>query len=156
MTTTEPNYEDANLLLRLYDLRREETMRTARKWMASAPQFTSREHWLSLCPPGTNENAYYRQVTTYWDMAASFVANGILNRELFYRSNTLEMMYVWEKVKKIVPEVRAVQGNPLILRNLEEVASGYIAFLETNAPGYYANLAAMVEKMGKPAPETKP
>jgi hypothetical protein len=151
--TTAATHEDANLLLRLYDLRREETMRTARKWMAAAPQFTSREHWLSLCPPGTNENAYYRQVTTYWDMASSFVVNGILDRQLFYRSNTMELMFVWEKVKKLVPELRAVQGFPLILRNMEDVAGGFIEFLNENAPGYYETFAANIAKIGvKPPP----
>ncbi len=124
-------------------------MRKARKWMASAPQFTSREHWLTLCPPGSEENAYYRQVTTYWDMACSFIVNGVLNRELAYRSSMGELVFVWEKVKNLVPELRAAQKNPMVLRNLEEVAAGFKAYWEEEAPGYYEVFAANVAKSGK-------
>ncbi|MGZ4808220.1 MAG: hypothetical protein ACXV7D_02725, partial [Thermoanaerobaculia bacterium] len=66
-------YEDASLILRLYDLRREEKLRTARKWFGSVPAFASRDQWLQVCPTGSDENAYYRMVTTYWEMASSFV-----------------------------------------------------------------------------------
>src|SRR5438552_11713775 len=89
-------YEDANLILRLYDLRREEKLRAARKWFGSIAPIESREEFLKRCPAGSDENAYFRMVTTYWEMAAAFVSNGILNRDLFYRSNNMELLFVWE------------------------------------------------------------
>lgn len=143
-------YDDANLILRLYDLRREDKMREARKWFGSIPPFASREHWLERCPPGSEENAYYRMVTTYWDMAASFVVTGILSRELFYRSNNVELLFVWEKIKAIVPKIREVAKNPISLAHLEEVAKGFVEYFETNAPGFYENFAANIRKMGEP------
>ena len=144
-----PTYEDANLILKLYDLRREERLRAARKWFAAAPQFASRAEWLERCPPGSEENASYRMVTTYWEMAASFVATGVLNAELFYRANNLEMLLVWEKVKVMLPELRSVGNNPRMMRSLDEVAQGFIAYIEENSPGYYATLSANIAKMGR-------
>lgn len=146
----QPTYDDANLILKLYDLRREEKLREARKWFGSIPPFASREQWLERCPPGSEENAYYRMVTTYWDMAASFVVTGILNRELFYRSNNGELLFVWEKIKAIVPKMREVAKNPLSLTQLEEVAKGFIDHYATNAPGFYDNWAATIAKIGQP------
>lgn len=146
MTKAPGTYDDANLILELYDLRREERMRAARKWFAATPPFTSREQFLTVCPPGTEENASFRMVTTYWDMASSFVVNGILNAELFYRSNSGELLHVWERIRRIVPSMREAQKNPLSYRNLEEVAKGFIEFYQKNAPGYYENLVATMEK----------
>lgn len=60
--TTQATHHDAKLILKLYDLRREPRLRDARKWFGSAPQFQSREDWLKICPPGSEENASYRMV----------------------------------------------------------------------------------------------
>jgi hypothetical protein len=147
-------YDDANLILRLYDLRREEKMRTARRWLGSIPPIASREQFAKLCPPGSEENAYYRMVTTYWDMAASFVVNGILNRELFYRSNNMELLVVWVKVKGVTMEMREVNKNPLTNRNIEEVAAGFIDYLNQHAPGFYDTLASNIARAGQPASRT--
>ena len=142
-----PTYEDANLILRLYELRREEKLREARKWMGAIAPFTSREQWLGICPPGSETNAYYRMVTTYWDMAASFVATGVLNPELFFRANNMELLFVWEKVRRMLPELREVQKNPRVLFNMEEIANGFIEYLNTNNPGYYDVFAGNIAKM---------
>jgi hypothetical protein len=145
-----PTYDDANLILRLYDLRREEKLRAARKWMGSMPALTSRDEFLKVAPPGTEENAYFRMVTTYWEMAASFVVSGILNRELFYRSNNLELLVVWEKIRRFVPEQRAAIKDPLRYRQIEEVAKGFVEYLNENAPGFFENWAAGLARTGQP------
>src|SRR5262245_60767435 len=98
-------YDDANLILKLYELRREPRLREARKWFGSAPQFQSRDEWLKCCPTGSEENASYRMVVTYWEMVASLVASGVLNAELFYASN-MEMLFVWEKLGILLHELR--------------------------------------------------
>jgi hypothetical protein len=147
---TTPTYDDANLILRLYDLRREEKLRAARKWIGSMPALTTRDEWLKICPPGSEENAYFRMVTTYWEMAASFVVNGILNRELFYRSNNLELLVVWEKIRRFVPEQRAFIKDPLRYKQIEEVAGGFIAYLNENAPGFFENWAAGLARPPQP------
>ena len=147
---TTPTYDDANLILRLYDLRREEKLRAARKWIGSMPALTTRDEWLRICPPGSEENAYFRMVTTYWEMAASFVANGILNRELFYRSNNMELLVVWEKIRRFVPEQRATIKDPLRYKQIEEVAKGFVEYLNENAPGFFENWAAGLSRPAQP------
>jgi hypothetical protein len=144
-----PTYDDANLILKLYDLRREEELRKARKWFGAQPAFQTREEWLKACPPGSDENAYFRMVTSYWDMAASLIVTGVLNRELFYRANNNELLFVWEKVRRIVPETRAVNKNPLTWTHLEQVADDFIAFLNQHAPEYHDQLIANVAKIGR-------
>ena len=141
-----PTYDDAHLIMKLYDLRREEKLRAARKFVGSMPAFESRDDFMKLCPPGSDENAYFRMVVGYWDMAAAFVVTGVLNRELFYRSNNNELLFVWEKIRGAVPEIRAASKNPLSYSNIEEVATGMIAFWNEHAPGYYETFSAMVRK----------
>jgi len=147
-------YDDANLILRLYELRREEKLRTARKWLGTMPPITSREQFGKLCPPGSEENAYFRMVTGYWEMAAAFVVNGILNRELFYRSNNMELLAVWVKVKGVTMEMREANKNPLTNRNIEEVAAGFIEYLDQHAPGFYETWAANLSRTGQPVSRT--
>ena len=142
-------YDDANLLLRLYDLRREPRLREARKWFGGAPQFQSREEWLKYCPPGSEENASYRMVVTYWEMAASLVATGVLNAELFFASN-LEMLFVWEKIRILLPEVRAAQKNPMLYRHLEQVATEFLDHMNAGSPGWYDGFfGPMIAKAGR-------
>jgi hypothetical protein len=142
-------YEDANLILKLYELRREPRLRDARKWFGGAPQFQSREEWLKVCPPGSEENASYRMVVTYWEMAASLVAGGVLNAELFYSSN-LEMLFVWEKIRVMLAEVRAAQRNPKLYRNLEQVATEFLDHMNATSPDWYDTyFAPMIAKAGR-------
>ena len=142
-------YDDANLIVKLYDLRREPRLRDARKWFGGAPQFQSREEWLKLVPPGSEENASYRMVVTYWEMVASLVAGGVLNAELFYASN-MEMLFVWEKIRILLPEVRAAQKNPMLYRNLERVASEFIEHMKAGSPDWYDSyFAPMIAKVGR-------
>src|SRR4051812_42011292 len=95
-------YEDANLLLRLYELRREEKLRKAREWFSKNFHVSNLEEFQKQYPPGSEENAYVRMVQSYWDMAASFVTSGVLQRELFME-NSRELLFVWERVRDIVP-----------------------------------------------------
>jgi hypothetical protein len=144
-----PTYEDATLVLKLYDLRREPRLREARKWFGGAPQFQSRDEWLQFCPPGSEDNASFRMVVTYWEMASSFVVTGVLNPELFYRSNNLELLFVYEKIRKALPELRTASKNPMQYGQIEQVAKGFIEYMNASAPEWYPNFAAMIEKMGR-------
>jgi len=114
---TVPTYEDATLVLRLYELRREEKLRAAREWFTGKffPQAAQDVTALT----GT-ENAYYRMVTTYWEMAASFVARGILNADLFLDSGG-EMIFVWTKLADFVPQLRQNLGSENLLKHVESV-----------------------------------
>ncbi len=141
-----PTYEDANLILKLYNLRRESRLREARKFVGALKPFESREDFLKACPAGTEENASLRMVVTYWDMAASFVSTGVLNKELFFRANNLEMIFVWEKLRGALPEIRAVGKNPILYQHLEEVVTEFIAYMNENAPGWHDTMAGNLRK----------
>lgn len=129
-------FDDVNLILRLYEMRRDERMREARKWFAASFKPKSYEDYIASCPPGSEQNASYRMVTSYWEMAASFVTTGVLNAELFFQSGR-ELLFCWERVRDIVPAIREANGNPLELRNLQQVAERYIEWWGSHAPGAY-------------------
>jgi hypothetical protein len=110
-------YESADLILKLYDIRREETMRKARDWFvmfmpASAQDVTA------VFMAGSS--AYFRMVTTYWDMAASFVNNGAIDEKMFNDAN-LEHVAVFAKIEPFIEELRSTFGAPEYLKNLEQL-----------------------------------
>jgi hypothetical protein len=97
-----PTYDDANLILRLYDMRREERMRKARAWFTANFKVKTWEELQKLAPGGSDENASYRMVVTYWDMVGSFITSGVLNKELFFESGR-ELLLVWERMRDVLP-----------------------------------------------------
>lgn len=137
-------YEDAGLIMRLYELRREEKMRQARQWMAGKFSARTMDELNEQCPPGSEEHAYFRMVTSYWDMAATFVTEGVLDQGLFIRTSG-EALFLWEKVRPVVGEVRTAFKNPLFLGNLETVATAHIAWMNENVPGAHE---AFQERIG--------
>jgi hypothetical protein len=139
MANPQATYDDANLCLRLYELRREEVMRKARQWFGGFSAKTPAD----LPAQGTQENAYLRMVTSYWDMAASFVTSGVLNEELFLQTNG-ELLFVWEKVRELVPQIRSANKNANYLKNLETVGNAAIKRMPAEA---YQSFSAMVKGM---------
>jgi hypothetical protein len=127
-------YDDVNLIMRLYEMRREDRLRDARKWFTASFKVKSWDEFQALCPPGSEANASYRMVTTYWEMAASFLTSGVLNAELFYQSGR-ELLFVWERVRDFLPSARETMKHPRELRNLEEAAAAYIAWWNQTSPG---------------------
>jgi hypothetical protein len=134
-------YDDANLILKLYDLRREERMRKARAWFSASFRARTLQDFAALCPPNSDELASYRMVTSYWEMAASFVTSGVLSSELFFQSGR-ELLLVWERIRDLVPAIRQQNTDPLAFSNLESVARDFIAYLERRGPGAYAAFSA--------------
>jgi hypothetical protein len=117
----QPTYDDANLLLRLYELRREDKLRQARHWFLfefqSGPWSAVREGFFT----GEEQDNYLRMVVSYWDLACALVKQGVLNKDLFYSTNG-EHLAVWNKTKPWVDGVRQEFNNPFMLRNLEDIA----------------------------------
>lgn len=129
-------YDDVNLILHLYEMRREERMRQARAWFAGSFKVRTFDEFNALCPAGSEANASYRMVTSYWEMVASFITRGVLNQELFFQSGR-ELLYVWERMRDLLPKIREANNDSAYLRNLETVATAFIAWMNTNAPGSY-------------------
>jgi hypothetical protein len=115
--------ESANLLLRLYELRREPVMRDARNTVIMWNPTSAEDYQKAMMGP---ESAHIRMVTSYWEMAASFVANGAIDASMFDDCNG-EHILVFGKVEPFLAELRAAWGSPNMFKNLEKVC--------TEAPG---------------------
>ena len=115
-----PSHHDADLILKLYELRREPVMREARAFVAGfAPN--SLDDVMALASAfGTKEQAYLRQVFGYWEMAASLVNRGALNREIAL-DNYQEMFFVYAKIEPYLEGFRAKLGAPNSLRQVQQL-----------------------------------
>ena len=141
-----PTHHDVDVILKLYELRREERMRKARGWLFGYKAGNAAEHQ-AACPPGSDQDAFYRMVTSYWDMAASFVTSGAVNKELFLQSAG-ELLFVWEKTKATIADTRKVTSNPNYYSNLETVAQALIDNMNRANPKAYEAFSARIRGMG--------
>ncbi|HKN36590.1 MAG TPA: hypothetical protein VJX16_25385 [Terriglobales bacterium] len=110
---------DAQLILQLYDFRREAEMRKARHFISAEFWPESAEDTLRLARqyPST-QNTWLRQVTSYWEMAVSFVLRGARHEGLFFDGSG-EMYCVFAKFRPFLPEIR--QKLPYFLVTVENV-----------------------------------
>jgi hypothetical protein len=139
-------YDDVNLIIKIYELRRDPKLREARDWFNSQFRPVGLQEFMEKYPMGSEANAYFRMVTSYWDMVASFITCGVLNQELFFQSGG-EILGVWEKTKNLTLEFREVLKNPLIAKNLQEVAERYAAYINKQAPGAFEAMRQMMAQM---------
>ena len=131
--------QDADLILKLYDLRREATMREARNWMFTFNP-TSVQDVIEVLLG--EHSGHYRMVISYWDMAAAMVNNGAIDEQLFNETNG-EHLFVYSKIEPVLEEIRAMFGNPDFLRNLETLVK--------RIPDSEAKIISMRERMKKMA-----
>ena len=116
--------KDAQIVMQLYDLRREARMREARDFFIVQFFPESAEDVVKLANSfGSKENTYFRQVYSYWNMAASLVVQGAVDKDLFNAWAT-EMYFVWAKIQPYIQEVRSAMGLPDYLQNVEKVVEG--------------------------------
>jgi hypothetical protein len=118
-----PTHADAELILKLYDTRRETEIRKARRWWTATFWPESADEIAKVMRSiGSEENAWLRQVLGYWSMASSFVSHGVLNEDLFFEpSFSGEMFMIYAKVEPFLAELREKVQNPLLLANLEKL-----------------------------------
>jgi hypothetical protein len=113
-------HDDAELILKLYDLRREAVMRQARSFIAGFNPQSADDVLKLFHAAGTTENAYLRQVTSFWEMAASLVLRGSLHEGVFL-DNAGEMFFIFAKFAPFLAEVREKLDQPLFLAKAEAV-----------------------------------
>ena len=117
-----PTTSDAELILKLYDLRREAELRKARNWWLGYWPESVDEIMKVASALGTQENAWMRQVGGYWEMASSLVLHGVLNRDLFMEGSfSGEMFFIFGKIEPFLKELRQKMGNPNIFGNVEKL-----------------------------------
>jgi hypothetical protein len=110
--------ESADLILKLYDLRREETMRKARNWFFSFNPTTADDYFKTMMDPEVG--GYLRMVTSYWDMAAAMVNHGAIDADLF-NETAGEHIMVFAKIEPLLAELREKFENPDGFKHLEKV-----------------------------------
>lgn len=145
------DHHDAELLLRLYELRREEKLRRARAWFVQEFRAESWEDALARYPRGSEENAFFHMVTSFWEMAASIVNRGLIQEDFFFE-NSGELWIVWEKIKHLAPETRRTYQNPLYWKNLETLSEKFEKWMEGRAP---KALAALRQRLST-TPQSQP
>lgn len=129
--------QDADLILKLYDLRREPVMREARNWFFTFNPTTIQDVLEALM---SEQSGYYRMVVSYWDMAAALVNNGAIDEQLFNETNG-EHVFVYAKIEPVIADVRTMMGAPDFLRNLEALVK--------RMPNSEERITAMRERMKK-------
>jgi hypothetical protein len=114
---------DAQLILHLYDLRRETEMRKARHWWVADFWPNGADDFMKVAGTlGSQENNWLRQVHGYWSMAASFALSGALNTELFLQPSVSgEMFLIFAKVHPFLKEVREKTGDEHLFASIEQV-----------------------------------
>jgi hypothetical protein len=122
-------HEDADLILKLYDLRREPVMREARNWLFTFNPTSIQDVMQTMVG---EHSGHLRMVISYWDMACAMVTNGAIDEELFNQTNG-EHIFVYMEMEPVIEEVRQMFGNPDFLKNLETVVKR-IPDIETKLP----------------------
>lgn len=147
-------HEQANLMLRLYELRRDPRMREARDWFIQDCHASSLQDLMTKFPPSSKENASFRMVSSYWDMAASLVNRGLIDDEMFFESNG-EAWAVYDRLRPLLPAWREAVKSPHLFRNIESLGQRMEAWREKIAPGasewMRERLRQMIEARAKAA-----
>ena len=127
--------ESADIILKLYDLRREEKMRQAREWIFTFNPQSADDYWATMMDPQVG--GYLRMVTSYWEMAASFVNHTAIDEAMFAEANG-EHIVCFAKVEPYLAEYRTKMGMPTFLSSLEK--------LLVKTPGMKERLASTRER----------
>ena len=123
MSTSQATYQDAELVLKIYDLRREKVMREARNFFATFMPSSFDDLASVMFAFDKPENAYLRQVLGYWEMVASLIVHGTLNAALAQDTQG-EMVFVYSRVQPFLKELRQKFDSPEFLQNVEKVMEG--------------------------------
>jgi hypothetical protein len=145
-----PTHEQAELQLKIFDLRRESLLRKARDWFTKNYVANTLDEAMRIAPMGSEAGTYYMMVVSYWDHACAYLNHGLLHEDLFFETNG-EFFFIWERVKPTIQEGRQRFSNPLFLAHLENAANRYEAWSEKRAPGHIAAMRQMMKQMPPPA-----
>ena len=111
-------FESAELILKLYDLRREKTMREARNWIFSFKPTSAEDFEKTMMDPEVG--GYLRMVTSYWDMAAALVNHGAIDADMF-KDTVGEHIMVFAMIEPFLADLRTRWEIPDSFANLEKV-----------------------------------
>lgn len=120
MSKHTPDYQDADLVIRMYELRREAVMRASRDTMNGAFWPRSYEEFIAVTQPGHPMNAAFRQVASYWEMVYGVAVRSIAHPEYLVENNA-EGLLLYAKAHPYLAKLRA-EHSPFAFRNAEWAA----------------------------------
>jgi hypothetical protein len=123
-----PTHADAELLLRLYEIRRDPELRRARQWFLKDFQPTGWDEIKTRYLTHTDEDRWFRMTISYWEMLATMVNRGVLHDELFFE-HTGEDVVTWERCKPWIAGARA-SIRPSYMHNFEKLVANHLKFRE--------------------------
>jgi len=138
-----PTYEQAQLHLQIYEMRREARLRQARDWFFKNYFAETLEEAQKIAPFGSEGATNAMMVLSYWDQACAFLNYGLLHEDLFFETSG-EFFGVWERMKVLVPQFRKMFVNDGFAAHIEKAAKRFEVWMEKRSPG---NLAGMREFM---------
>lgn len=139
---------DAEIILKLYELRTEPVMRQARAWFTGEFWPNTIEDYFAVANnPKDPHNPWLRQVLSYWEMAAALVLHGAVSAELFVDANA-EGFFILAKLSHVLPAIREKQ--PQFLRKTSELVEKFSA-----AAARYEYVLKNVEARRKSMAEAK-
>ena len=123
MSDTDTAIKQAELIIKLYELRREPVMRSARSYIGGEFLPRSFEDFLGIMSGGDQHTAYVLQVFGYWDMVAAMVFHGALDESLVYNACP-EMYFQFAKIRPYIEEFRSKSSLPELFHSLQKFVEG--------------------------------
>jgi hypothetical protein len=120
---TKKALEQAELILKLYEIRRETALRTSRDYVGGEFLPRSVDEFVSLVRDGGKPSGHILQVYGYWDMVAAFVVHGALDEALIF-DTCQEMYFQFEKIQPYLAGFREKMKLPEFLKSIEAVVAG--------------------------------
>jgi hypothetical protein len=143
---TKPTYEQAQLHLQIYEMRREARLRQGREWYFKNYFVDSLDDSMRIAGPGTENGALCMMVLSYWEQACALLNYGLLHEGLFFETSG-EFFGVWERIKPAIAQGRERFSNKLFLANLEKAAQRYESWMESRSPGQIAAMRQFMKQM---------
>ena len=134
-----PTHDDAELLLHLYEVRRDPELRRARAWFLTEFKATTWAEIKARYLSHDEADRYLRMTTSYWELVGTLVNRGVLHAELFF-DHTGEDIVTWERCKAWVAEARASM-RPTYLYQFERLVNEHQAFRARTSAAYLAEQA---------------
>ena len=121
MAKSTPDHHDAELILKLYDLRRESVMRDSRNAINAKFWPKSYEDFIALTKPDHPQNAAFRQTSSYWEMVYGMARHGIVHGDYLIENNG-EGLFLYAKIQPYLERFRKEQASPTAFQNAEWIS----------------------------------